>query len=57
MLNRGVCWAPPRRCGHDARPNGYCGQHQPDNKPVAAVVVHLVASGGIIVKRNVKTVK
>jgi hypothetical protein len=29
LLNRGVYWAPPRRCGHYARANGYCGQHQP----------------------------
>jgi hypothetical protein len=29
LLNRGVYWAPPRRGGHYARPNGYCGQHQP----------------------------
>jgi hypothetical protein len=25
----GRYWAPPRRCGHYARENGYCGHHQP----------------------------
>ena len=29
QLNRGAYWVPPRRCGHYARENGYCGHHQP----------------------------
>jgi hypothetical protein len=32
LLNRGVYWAPPRRGGHYARPNGFCGHHQPPDE-------------------------